>query len=63
MKKYNLIVAGGGMAGVSAAIAAAREGLSVLLIEKEGLEEQCPKIWYFPLCPFGQGCGEPKRTV
>lgn len=33
MKKYNLIVVGGGLSGVAAAISAAREGLSVLLIE------------------------------
>ena len=33
-KEYNLIVAGGGFAGVGAAMSAAREGLSVLLIEK-----------------------------
>lgn len=33
---YDLIVVGGGFAGVSAACAAAREGLSVLLIEKNG---------------------------
>ncbi|MDR1893035.1 MAG: FAD-dependent oxidoreductase [Oscillospiraceae bacterium] len=32
--KYDLIVAGGGFAGVCAAISAAREGISVLLIEK-----------------------------
>lgn len=36
MKRYNLIVAGGGMAGVSAAVTAAREGLSVLIVEKFG---------------------------
>lgn len=36
MKKYNLIVAGGGLAGVAAAVRAAREGLSVLLLEKSG---------------------------
>ena len=36
MKKYDLIVAGGGLTGVAAAVAAAREGLSVLLIEKSG---------------------------
>lgn len=36
MKKYDLIVAGGGLTGVAAAVSAAREGLSVLLIEKEG---------------------------
>ena len=34
MKKYNLVVAGGGFAGVAAAIAAARRGLSVLLLDK-----------------------------
>lgn len=33
---YDLIVAGGGMAGVGAAVAGAREGLRVLLIEKNG---------------------------
>lgn len=36
MKKYDLIVVGGGISGVAAATAAAREGLSVLLIEKFG---------------------------
>lgn len=34
MKKYDLIVAGGGFAGCAAAISAAREGLQVLLIEQ-----------------------------
>ena len=34
MEKYNLIVAGGGFAGVGAAIAAAGRGLRVLLIER-----------------------------
>ena len=36
MGKYDLIVAGGGIAGVAAAVSAAREGLRVLLIEKTG---------------------------
>ncbi len=36
MKTYDLIVVGGGISGVSAATAAAREGLSVLLIEQSG---------------------------
>lgn len=34
MKQYDVIVAGGGFAGVCAAIAAARQGLSVLLFDK-----------------------------
>lgn len=34
MNKYDLIVIGGGFSGVGAAISAAREGLSVLLIDK-----------------------------
>ena len=37
MRKYNLIVVGGGLTGVCASIAAAREGLDVLLIEKSGV--------------------------
>ena len=36
MKKYDLIVVGGGISGVAAAVSAAREGISVLLIEKTG---------------------------
>ncbi len=36
MKKYDLTVVGGGISGVAASISAAREGLSVLLIEKTG---------------------------
>ena len=36
MKHYDLIVAGGGLTGVCAAVRAAREGLSVLLVEKGG---------------------------
>ncbi len=36
MKKYDLIVIGGGLSGVAASVSAAREGLSVLLIEKSG---------------------------
>ena len=36
MKKYDLIVTGGGLTGVAASVAAAREGLSVLLVEQSG---------------------------
>lgn len=34
--KYNLVVAGGGLSGVAAAVAASRENLKVLLVEKSG---------------------------
>ncbi len=36
MKQYDLIVVGGGISGVAAAVSAARQGLSVLIIEKFG---------------------------
>ena len=34
--KYDMVVVGGGLTGVAATVAAAREGLSVLLIERDG---------------------------
>ena len=36
MQNYDLIVVGGGLSGVCAAVSGAREGLNVLLIEKSG---------------------------
>ncbi len=36
MKQYDLIVLGGGLSGVAASVSAARRGLKVLLIEKNG---------------------------
>ncbi len=36
MKKYDFIVAGGGLSGVAAAVSAARQGLKTLLIERNG---------------------------
>ena len=36
MKKYDLVVVGGGLTGVAAAVSAAREGLQVLLAEQSG---------------------------
>ncbi|MBR2477125.1 MAG: FAD-dependent oxidoreductase [Clostridia bacterium] len=36
MKKYDLVVVGGGISGIAAAVSSAREGLSVLVVEKFG---------------------------
>ena len=51
---YDVIVAGGGIAGAAAALAAAREGVKVLLIEKSvmlgGLATIGLISWYEPLC-------------
>ena len=35
--KYDVIVCGGGVSGVAAAVSAAREGKKVLLIERSGM--------------------------
>ena len=34
-ENYDVVVVGGGIAGVAAAVSAARQGVSVLLIEKK----------------------------
>ena len=51
---FDIIVVGGGIAGVSAAVSAARLGVSVLLIEKSinlgGLATGGLISWYEPLC-------------
>ncbi len=46
MKNYDVAVCGGGVAGISAALAATREGKKVVLFEKEymlGGLVNCPK--------------------
>lgn len=54
MKKYDCIVAGGGVAGISSALSLARNGRKVLLIEKEyqlgGLATLGLINWYEPIC-------------
>ncbi len=51
---YDVIVVGGGIAGVAAAVAASRAGVKVLLIEKSvnlgGLAASGLISWYEPLC-------------
>ena len=52
--EYDVIVVGGGIAGVAAAVSAAREGGKVLLLEKQvnlgGLATVGLISWYEPLC-------------
>ena len=49
-KSYDVVVVGGGIAGVAAAVSASREGVKVLLIEKScnlGGLDTCGLIsWY-----------------
>lgn len=56
---YEVLVAGGGVAGISAALAAGRAGKRVLLLEKSvmlgGLATLGLINWYEPLC---DGCGK-----
>lgn len=53
MKKYDLIVAGGGLAGVGAAVAAARQNLSVMIVEKSNsLGGALAGALVFPFCPY-----------
>ena len=55
---YDVIVAGGGIAGIAAAVSAARNGAKTLLIEKQvnlgGLATVGLISWYEPLCD-GEG--------
>lgn len=57
-ENYDCIVVGGGIAGISAAVSAAREGIKVMLIEKSinlgGLATNGLISWYEPLC---DSCG------
>lgn len=53
-EKYDVIVVGGGIAGIAASVSAARDGAKVLLLEKQvnlgGLATSGLISWYEPLC-------------
>ncbi len=58
MNEYDVVVAGGGIAGVAAALASVRNGAKTLLLEKEGALGGLATLGlvttYLPLC---DGCG------
>lgn len=62
MKKYDLIVVGGGLTGVAAAVAASREGLSVLLVESSGsLGGAINNNLVYPFMRYWTDCPDGKR--
>ncbi len=64
MKKYDLIVVGGGLSGVGAAVAGARQGLSVMLIEKSNsLGGALSGSLVFPFCPYRAYGGEVNKLL
>lgn len=63
MNTYDLIVVGGGIAGVAAAVSAGRQGLSVLLIEQTGcLGGALTNGLVYPFCQH-QTIGEAKKLL
>lgn len=66
MKRYDVAVCGGGIAGIAAALASARQGRKTCLLEKEyalgGLATLGLIVIYLPLCD-GAGVKMSRWTV
>ncbi len=64
MKKYDIIVAGGGFAGAAAAIAAARQGRSVLLFDKSNcMGGAAANSLVFPFMPYTTNVDGKKKRL
>lgn len=64
MKRYNLVVVGGGLSGVAAAISGARQGLKTLLVEKAGwLGGAMSNCLVYPFMPFWTTVNGEKRYL
>ena len=64
MEKYNLVVVGGGLSGVAAAISGARQGLKTLLVEKAGwLGGAMSNCLIYPFMPFWTTVNGEKRYL
>lgn len=62
MKKYDLVVAGGGLTGVAAAVSAARQGMKVLLFEQSGsLGGAMANCLVYPFMPYWTLNAETKK--
>lgn len=62
--KYDLVVAGGGLSGVAAAVSAAREGLKVLIVEKSGcLGGAIANNLVYPFMPYWTKEGATKKYL
>ena len=64
MKKYDLIVVGGGLTGVAAAVSAARQGLSVLIADQGGsFGGAMTNCLVYPFMRFHTTVGEEKKYL
>lgn len=64
MKKYDILIAGGGFAGIGAALAAARLGKSVLIVDRNGaLGGAASDALVFPFMPYATKVKKPDGST